>query len=81
MKMMMEITNENNKMWGVSMQRDFLAEMNALLNHEKDEIIVEKTEFLDFQKVWVNYNHRKEIVGFAQRNGRVIYRASESGIV
>ena len=63
------------------MQRDFLAEMNALLNHEKDEIIVEKTEFLDFQKVWVNYNHRKEIVGFAQRNGRVIYRASESGIV
>lgn len=63
------------------MQRDFLAEMNVLLNHEKDEIIVEKTEFLDFQKVWVNYDHRKEIVGFAQRNGQVIYRASESGIV
>ena len=81
MKMVMEITNENNKKTGVSMQRDFLAEMNALLKHEKDEIIVEKDEFLDFQKVWVNYDHRKEIVGFAKRNGQVIYRASESGIV
>ncbi|AUX12373.1 hypothetical protein C0213_08060 [Latilactobacillus sakei] len=63
------------------MARDFLAEMDALLNHEKETIVVEHDEFLDFQKVWVNYDHRKEIVGAAQRNGQVIYRCSESGIV
>jgi len=36
------------------MARDFLAEMDALLNHEKETIVVEHDEFLDFQKVWVN---------------------------
>lgn len=81
MKIMMEITNNNNKKVGIYMSRDFLAEMNALLNHEKESIVVDRSEFLDFQKVWVNYDHRKEIVGFAQRNGQVIYRVSESGIV
>ena len=55
--------------------------MDALLNHEKETIVVEHDEFLDFQKVWVNYDHRKEIVGAAQRNGQVIYRCAESGIV
>lgn len=61
--------------------RDFLAEMDALINNEQTEIEVAQSEFLDFQKVWVNYDHRKEIVGEAQRNGAVIYRKSENGIV
>ena len=63
------------------MARDFLAEMDALLKHENDTLVVEHAVYLHFQKVCVNYYHRKEIVGAAQRNGQVIYRCAESGIV
>ncbi|WP_057769379.1 hypothetical protein [Lactobacillus selangorensis] len=63
------------------MTRDFKQEMDDLRHGKIDEIKVGHDEFMDFQKVWVNYDQRKEIVGTARRNGTVIYHYAENGNV
>ncbi|KRN28419.1 hypothetical protein IV38_GL001419 [Lactobacillus selangorensis] len=55
--------------------------MDDLRHGKIDEIKVGHDEFMDFQKVWVNYDQRKEIVGTARRNGTVIYHYAENGNV
>ena len=46
----------------------------ALKNQSQlPEFEIETAEFMDFQKILLNYNYRKNVVGTAKRGGGVIY--------
>lgn len=48
--------------------------LDQLEQGEIDELVVEKTEFLDFREVWLLRENRTSIVGEAGLNGKIIYR-------
>ena len=46
-------------------ENSFEAQVEALLNGEIEEIIVEKDEFFSFREVWNSHPNKKQIVGEA----------------
>ena len=55
-------------------ENSFESQVEALLNGEIKEIIVEKDEFFSFRDVWNSHPDKKQIVGEAGLGGKVIYR-------
>lgn len=55
------------------MSQDYLALLKQLRAGEIDELKITTAEFLDFQKVFMEYSHRKKVVGTALRGGGAIY--------
>ena len=58
---------------------DYVVQMDELRAGKRQEIQVPPSDFMNFRLQWNDYRQRKEIVGFAQRNGAVTYRFVESG--
>jgi len=44
------------------------------------ELIVEQNEFMEFQPILMNFNQRKNIVGSANRGGKIVYHYSRGGV-
>lgn len=59
------------------METTFEAKIEALLNGEISEIIVEKPDFFQFREVWLKHPNKCKIVGEASLGGKVIYRKEE----
>lgn len=53
---------------------DYQNALNDLLAGKISELVVEPQDFMAFQQIWTNLEARKEIVGTAQQNGKIIYR-------
>ena len=55
------------------MEKDYQTLLDRLHAGEITEFEIETAEFMDFQKILLNYNYRKNVVGTAKRGGGVIY--------
>ncbi|MDH6363632.1 hypothetical protein M2139_000749 [Enterococcus sp. PF1-24] len=53
-------------------------EIAALRNGESSELVVERADFMLFREVWMTQADKKNFVGEAQFNGRIVYRYQES---
>ena len=53
--------------------RGYQTLLDRLHAGEITEFEIETAEFMDFQKILLNYNYRKNVVGTAKRGGGVIY--------
>ena len=49
------------------MEKDYQALLDRLHAGEITEFEIETAEFMDFQKILLNYNYRKNVVGTAKR--------------
>lgn len=49
-------------------------QLKQLIAGDFSEIIVEQADFLVFREAWLAHPQRKEIVGEAGLNGRIVYR-------
>lgn len=50
-----------------------MALLKQLRAGEIEELQITTAEFMDFQKVLMEYSHRKKVVGTALRGGGVVY--------
>ncbi|WP_461213003.1 hypothetical protein [Lacticaseibacillus sp. GG6-2] len=55
------------------MTPDYTQLMDQLRAGEIDQIAIDPSTFNAFRTAWTNYPARKEIVGTAQREGKIIY--------
>ena len=51
------------------MEKDYTALLDELREGTLDKLEINTEEFMDFQKAFMNYSHRKNIVGTAKRGG------------
>lgn len=49
-------------------------QLKKLIAGDLQELMVEQEDFLVFREAWLAHPQRKEIVGEAGLNGRIIYR-------
>ncbi|MBP1041477.1 hypothetical protein I6N95_10710 [Vagococcus sp. BWB3-3] len=49
-------------------------QLKQLVLGDLQEVIVEQADFLVFREAWLAHPQRKEIVGEAGLNGRIVYR-------
>lgn len=55
------------------MERDYQELLDQLREGTLNELEISTEEFMDFQKILMDYQQRKSIVGTAKRGGGVIY--------
>lgn len=56
------------------MEREFEKEIEDLANGVREEIFLEKEEFMRFREAWLVSEYKDEIVGEAGNNGVTTYR-------
>ena len=59
------------------MENPYVEKIEALLNGEIKELVVEKENFFEFREVWLTHPEKKRLVGEAGLGGKVVYRKSE----
>lgn len=55
-------------------ERDYNKLLTQLVAGEIDELVIEQPEFLLFRESWNTHPNRKEIVGEAGLEGKIVYR-------
>ncbi len=55
-------------------ENPFESQVEALLNGQVEEILVEKNDFFLFREIWISHPNKMQIVGEAGLEGKVIYR-------
>ncbi|GAW63569.1 hypothetical protein FC65_GL000982 [Ligilactobacillus acidipiscis DSM 15836] len=55
------------------MSKDYQQMLEQIRSGELEEFEINTDEFMDFQKVLMEYSHRKKVVGSAKRGGGAVY--------
>lgn len=58
---------------------DYQAQLEALRQGEKEELVITPDEFMEFQKAYRNYQYKGQISGDARRGGEIHYHKVEEG--
>ena len=56
-----------------TMDKDYGQLLQQLRSGEIKQLEISTDEFMDFQKVLMEYSHRKKVIGKAKRGGGAIY--------
>ena len=56
----------------------FIDQLNQLRQNDIQELMVSKEDFLTFRKVWLEQEDKNYFIGYAKRQGKVIYRYETS---
>ncbi|GBG95423.1 hypothetical protein LFYK43_18820 [Ligilactobacillus salitolerans] len=56
------------------MAKDYHELLEQLRHGELSELEISTDEFMDFQKVLMEYSHKKKVIGTAKRGGGVSYQ-------
>lgn len=60
------------------MSEDFKQKLDDLINKKTKEFTVTPDTFQEFQAIFHDYEYRTQIVGKAERGGKIRYRLKES---
>ncbi|KRL00252.1 hypothetical protein [Liquorilactobacillus capillatus] len=60
------------------MEKNYQELLEQLVNGQVESLVITPKEFMDFQAAFMNFQHRKSIVGNAQRGGDIIYKREGS---
>lgn len=58
---------------------NYKSKLQDLIDGKINQIEINEDDFFDFQQAWSAFPQRKQVVGKAFKNGKVVYRLSESG--
>ncbi|KRL37139.1 hypothetical protein [Liquorilactobacillus uvarum] len=59
------------------MQKNYQELLEQLMNGQIESFEITPKEFMDFQDIFMDFQHRKNVVGSAQRGGNVIYKRED----
>lgn len=62
----------------VKMTKDYQKLLEELHTGQIEEFEIDTDEFMDFQKILMNFNYRKNVVGTAKRGGGARYHYERS---
>ncbi|GAJ27306.1 hypothetical protein JCM15457_2282 [Liquorilactobacillus sucicola DSM 21376 = JCM 15457] len=59
------------------MEKNYQELLEQLMDEKIESLEITPKEFMVFQEIFMNFQHRKSIVGTAQRGGSIIYKRED----